>query len=394
MLKYLFLGPKFGMSHRRHSRHSKQELRILKALLYKEKVATTKLAKILNTTVRSMSPALKYLRENGLVNYEKHGRNVFNELSERGKIVSRMVLDVVERTNPEYYSLVEVPPNILPSKIEKWFKKARKIAKVGSGYSISDKNSHDYLKSNIDDLKCSNYADSCYDLIIFSAFEEAGIPLKIVREHITPLTALRFLLDGKIDIALLPLACIEDVARENPKVLNDVLPLCIFAPYGWQKHPSPSTCVIINPKSKGKTIFYPENANYRKRVAEVVSKRFKMNVSSSGSEENREIVKGFLCGDFKSIVTYFPYDVLLRVEFGAKRIEGYMDPGVIVMSKNAFDGINRRDIEVITSMQYEAYRISLKKSWQYKKILDFVIKEIPKKLLPFKGLISSLDFLF
>jgi len=82
-------------------RFCRKELEILKILLYKGKMRTTDLSKELYTYNQTISTALAYLRKEGLVNTEKHGRNVFNVLTQRGKIISKMLNTILQKINPE-----------------------------------------------------------------------------------------------------------------------------------------------------------------------------------------------------------------------------------------------------------------------------------------------------
>jgi len=364
-------------------RFCRKELEILKILLYKGKMRTTDLSKELYTYNQTISTALAYLRKEGLVNTEKHGRNVFNVLTQRGKIISKMLNTILQKINPESLLLDDIIlSECFPYELREWLNDGRKTLK--NMYKSSKP--YGYTEP----LLCSVYVESCYDKLIFSPFLEEGIPLEISQVYNSSSSAFQQLADGKIDMGLLPFSKILDVLNDDPNFLRDLTPLLIFAPFGYLIHPSPSTCVMVNLNSPKSAIYYPEGSSYRKKVAENESKRLKTSISTTDS--NMDLIKGFVEGDYKYIVTHFPYDVLLSLDHRTIRREAHMDPGILTVNKNTIEK-KSRTINKFLSVQFDAKARSLRKSWQYKHVLKFIIHEMPYKLETLEKYIPSMRLL-
>jgi len=114
--------------------------------------------------------------------------------------------------------------------------------------------------------------------------------------------------------------------------------------------------------------------------------------SISTTDSNMDLIKGFVEGDYKYIVTHFPYDVLLSLDHRTIRREAHMDPGILTVNKNTIEK-KSRTINKFLSVQFDAKARSLRKSWQYKHVLKFIIHEMPYKLETLEKYIASMRLL-
>jgi DNA-binding transcriptional ArsR family regulator len=354
-------------------RYPAKELKILRHLLKEPKLSTKELSIRIHTYERTISVALRYLRKRGFVETEKHGQNVINYLTPYGKVVAKLVIGIIDKIRPGYLSLEQ-------AFLDSNFLKVREL--ISGSVKILK---HSPIRHNIEPiepLKSSEFAEVCYDRIVLSSFSKIS-PIKISETHHTSSEAICSLLDGKIDMAILPMTSIEGLLHDKQH-LQDIVVTGISSPVGY-------ACILETGAIKKDTIYFPEGSIHRKMTASKIAEIEKLKPSPVNN--GTELVKGSVTNDYSLIVTHAPYDTLLHTDFGFKTKIVDADPGLIVVNRNALSEHEKSVVNAFIESQYDSFSYLSQKSWQYRIALDYVTHVMPDRLKRLKTIIPSLTFL-
>lgn len=321
-------------------------------------LTTKELATKLNTYERTVSTALKPLREKELVVSNKRGPYVKNSLSERGLIVFSIVIELLKHFSETYKSRVE---------IKEWYPSL-------SGWIVESEAS---LKGFVrvrrtDPLK---YGESDYFSLDLTkrALREEEIRLEVSEKYNSSDEAFDAILNKRVDLITVSVTSVEKrVMDEKGGSLGDLVPICIFG------HPA-NVCCLGSASQKSPTVFYPEGSSLRRRIALEIGGTEIGQVPSSFDQ-----IKGYIEGDYEKIVTFSPFDILLPYSNrqDTRVIGRHRDPLLMVLHEQVLQYGNVNAWRLVKYIR-RCHGYLKKRGWVYRCLRDHVINDMANNLRDF-----------
>lgn len=309
---------------------------------------------------RSIHVALRALVDKHIIEREKKGRCVYYRFTSRGMIIAELVLSHVKLVKPLNLSLEEALLNPGFDRLKGWIKNSqgardRYLSRVSCEEPLRFKEDVDY-----------------YGSLLFKAFEETGIELDRKGEDSSTVEIMGALLDGETDVAFLPRSVLEELQKNEPQSLKDLVGVCVFC--------HTVALAIENPRSNSTLVSFPENSLYFRRI---LAEKIATSPSEVRADRVSGMIRGCVQGDYRKISLNAPFHALLYMQYRFHLPSARIDPAFLIVSRSAIAEGNYFIKKLILS-QHRAYqKISRNKSLQYRHALNYV-EGIPTRFSEFK----------